>query len=97
MVSTARRRARFAALRMATFGVRKQIRDLSVTVKLDDFIAVSSAMELSRFPEVSIGARISKSGQAMPATGDLQGIQSPVSTKDPAGKVDIVVDERMGD
>jgi len=76
--------------------VRKQVRDLPVTVTLDDSMAMSSAMVLSRFPQVSVGARISKSGQAMPTAGDLQGMQSPVSTKGMAGKVDIVIDERVG-
>ncbi len=82
--------------RMPLAIVRKQVRDLPVTVTLDDSMAMSSAMVLSRFPQVSIGARISKSGQAMPSAGDLQGMQSPVSTKETTGKVDIVIDERVG-
>ncbi|HED52347.1 MAG TPA: c-type cytochrome biogenesis protein CcmI [Gammaproteobacteria bacterium] len=82
--------------RMPLAIVRKQVRDLPVTVTLDDSMAMSAAMVLSRFPQVSIGARVSKSGQAMPTAGDLQGIQSPVSTKDTMGKVDVVIDERVG-
>jgi cytochrome c-type biogenesis protein CcmH len=60
--------------------VRKQVKDLPVTVTLDDSLAMSPAMVLSKFPEVTVGARISKSGQAMPQSGDLQGTVTPVST-----------------
>ena len=75
--------------------VRKQVRDLPVTVTLDDSMAMSPAMVLSRFPQVSFGARISKSGQAMPAEGDIQGIKSPVSTRESGETVNIVIDEKI--
>jgi len=39
------------------------------------------AMKLSNFEQVDIGARISKSGNAMPESGDLQGIVSPIATQ----------------
>jgi cytochrome c-type biogenesis protein CcmH len=61
--------------------VRKQVRDLPVTVTLDDSLAMTPAMVLSNFPEVTVGARVSKSGQAMPESGDLQGIVTPVASK----------------
>jgi cytochrome c-type biogenesis protein CcmH len=57
---------------------RRQVRDLPVTVTLDDTQAMSPAMKLSKFAEVSVGARVSKSGNAMPQSGDLQGTASPV-------------------
>ena len=38
---------------------------------------MNPAMKLSNFPEVVVGARISKSGNAMPQSGDLEG-KSPV-------------------
>jgi cytochrome c-type biogenesis protein CcmH len=60
--------------------VRKQVKDLPITVTLDDSLAMSPAMVLSKFPQVTVGARISKSGQAMPQSGDLQGTVTPVST-----------------
>ena len=80
--------------RMPLAIVRKQVRDLPVTVTLDDSMAMTPAMVLSGFPQVSVGARISKTGQAMPTAGDLQGIQSPVSTSSTEGVVNIVIDSR---
>ncbi|MGD8842739.1 MAG: c-type cytochrome biogenesis protein CcmI [Gammaproteobacteria bacterium] len=70
--------------------VRKRVADLPVTVTLDDSQAMSPAMTLSKFGQVTVGARISKSGQAMPSSGDLQGALSPVSTSgDAVNKVTI--------
>jgi cytochrome c-type biogenesis protein CcmH len=56
---------------------RRQVKDLPLDVTLDDSMAMSPAMRLSSVPQVVIGARISKSGNAMPQPGDLQGL-SPV-------------------
>ena len=66
--------------RMPLAIVRKQVRDLPMTVVLDDSLAMSPAMTLSKFDQVTVGARISKSGNAMPQSGDLQGSVSPVAT-----------------
>lgn len=81
--------------RMPLAIVRKQVRDLPVTVTLDDSTAMSPAMKLSNFPQVSVGARISKTGQAMPAAGDLEGMQSPVSTSNSKDTINIVIDSRL--
>jgi cytochrome c-type biogenesis protein CcmH len=66
--------------RMPLAIVRKQVSDLPVTVTLDDSQAMMPAMQLSKFEQVVVGARISKSGNAMPQNGDLQGSVSAVAT-----------------
>ncbi len=78
--------------RMPLAIARKKVSDLPFSVTLDDSTAMSPAMVLSRFPQVTLGARISKSGQAIPQSGDLQGIRSPV-TPGQKETVQIVIDE----
>ena len=63
--------------RMPLAILRKQVKDLPFRFKLDDSLSMSPAARLSGAGRVIIGARISKSGQAAPQPGDLQGL-SPV-------------------
>jgi cytochrome c-type biogenesis protein CcmH len=51
---------------------RKRVSDLPTEVELTDAMAMMPQMRLSNFPRVKVGARISKSGQAIPQSGDLQ-------------------------
>ena len=69
--------------------LRKQVKDLPVEFKLDDSLAMSPAMKLSSFPKVVVGARISKSGEAMPQKGDLTGTSGPVATGSSGLKIEI--------
>ena len=64
--------------RMPLAIVRKQVKDLPFDFKLDDSQAMSPAARLSGATRVIVGARISKSGQAMPQPGDLEGLSAPV-------------------
>ena len=74
--------------------VRKQVKDLPLTVTLNDSMAMTPAMVLSNFSEVTVGARVSKSGQAMPRSGDLEGMMSPVATgKD--SKVEVIINQAV--
>jgi len=80
--------------RMPLAIMRQQVKDLPVTVTLDDSLAMSPAMTLSKFDQVTIGARVSASGNAMPQSGDLEGSQSPVNVANP-GTVAITIDRKV--
>ncbi len=56
-----------------------RVADLPAEFMLDDSMAMSPAARLSGVAQVVVGARISKSGQATPQPGDLQGFSSPVA------------------
>ena len=70
--------------------LRKQVQDLPVTFSLDDSMAMSPDMSLSKFPQVVVGARISKSGNATPRPGDLEGYSAPIANS--AAGISVVID-----
>ena len=49
-----------------------------------------AGMSMAQFPRVIIGARVSRSGNAMPQPGDLEGLTAAMSWRE-AGKVEIVI------
>ncbi|HTS55282.1 MAG TPA: c-type cytochrome biogenesis protein CcmI [Burkholderiales bacterium] len=53
--------------------LKKQVKDLPLSFKLDDSMSMTPGLELSAFARVVVGARISKSGSATPKAGDLEG------------------------
>lgn len=67
--------------------------DLPASFKLTDDMAMTPTMKMSSFPEVVIEARISKSGQAVPASGDLQGFSEPVKLGH--NNIAIVIDRQI--
>lgn len=69
--------------RMPLALLRKQVKDLPVAFTLDDSMAMSPAAKISGAEKVVVGARVTKSGQAMPQPGDLEGLSDPVA---PGGK-----------
>lgn len=76
--------------RMPLAILRRQVRDLPIEFALDDSMAMTPQMKLSSFPQVVIGARVSKSANAMPQPGDLQGSSEPIKVG--ANDVSVVID-----
>jgi len=70
---------------------RARVADLPLTVTLHDGMALNPAMKLSRFPAITVGARITRSGQATPRSGDLEG-EVRVVRSDQVGAVKVVID-----
>jgi len=50
--------------------VRKKVKDLPLEVILDDSLSMIPSMKLSNFDKIQVSARISKSGNATPQSGD---------------------------
>jgi cytochrome c-type biogenesis protein CcmH len=68
--------------RMPLAILRRQVKDLPLQFRLDDSQSMSPAAKLSGATQVVVGARISRSGNAMPQPDDLSGqsAQVPVGT-----------------
>lgn len=70
--------------------VRTTVSKLPYAYHLDDSVAVMPTHKLSQADEVILVARVSKSGDAKQAPGDLQGTTSPVKAN---GNVDIEINQ----
>ncbi len=64
--------------RMPVAIVRRKASELPINFTLDDSTAMSAELKLSGFSQVVVGARISRSGDATPQSGDLIGQSAPV-------------------
>lgn len=69
--------------------LRKKVRDLPIEFTLDDSSSMSPAATLSAAGTVIVGARISKSGNAMPQPGDMSGQTEPIHVGTSALKIQI--------
>lgn len=73
--------------------MKKTVADLPLRFSLDDSMAMAPNFRLSQYPKVVVGARVSKSGDAMPRPGDLEGLSATVSPG--AGNVRIVINKKV--
>ncbi len=64
--------------RMPLAIVKIKVADLPYKFSFDDSMAMMPEMKLSRFADVVISARVSRSGGATPAAGDLEGISDRI-------------------
>ncbi|MDH4152996.1 MAG: c-type cytochrome biogenesis protein CcmI [Nitrospira sp.] len=70
--------------------VRASRKDLPFTFRLDDSTSPMPSRKLSDIDTVVIVARLSKSGKAMPESGDLEGMSQPI--KPGAENITVVID-----
>ncbi|MCH9639201.1 MAG: c-type cytochrome biogenesis protein CcmI, partial [Betaproteobacteria bacterium] len=74
--------------------LQMKVSDLPAAFTLADGMSMRPGVKLSSFPdEVVIEARITKSGQAMPSSGDLQGFSDPVMVG--TSNISIVIDQQI--
>jgi cytochrome c-type biogenesis protein CcmH len=73
--------------------LRMKVSDLPATFTLDESMAMMPQLKLSHFEKVIVGVRISRSGNAIPSSGDLQGLVRGVS---PGSKgINIEINEQI--
>jgi cytochrome c-type biogenesis protein CcmH len=71
--------------------VRRQVKDLPFEFSLDDSMAMMPDFTLSKYSPVIVGARISHSGDAIAAPGDLQGFSKAVTVG--SNGVNVTIDQ----
>jgi cytochrome c-type biogenesis protein CcmH len=71
--------------------IRVQVKDLPQKFILNDTMAMMPTMKLSNFKEVVVSAKISRSGNATPQSGDLRGEVAPVKVG--TDNVQLVIDK----
>lgn len=76
--------------RMPLAILKRTVAELPIAFTLDDNMAMSPEMKLSKFPRVIVGARVSRSGNATPQPGDLHGESPPTGTHEKA--LELVID-----
>jgi len=78
--------------KMPLAAARRQVKELPLTLSLDDSGAMMPAMKISNFEQVVVGARVSRSGGAIAQSGDLKGEVAPV-TVGADTLIEIVIDQ----
>ena len=75
--------------RMPLAILKKQVKDLPLAFTLDDSLAMSPSATLSTAQRVVVGARVSRTGNAVPQAGDLQGLSAPMAPSATGLKIQI--------
>lgn len=70
--------------------LKRSAADLPLDFRLDDSMAMSPEHKLSGVADVVLSARISKSGQALPQSGDLEGQSAPLAGRHSG--IELVID-----
>lgn len=78
---------------MPLAAVRRQVRDLPLTVVLDDSLAMIPSMKMSNFNEFKVGARVSFSGNPIPQSGDYEGYAKGVISANPSDPVSVTISQ----
>lgn len=73
--------------------IKTRVRELPLKFSLDDSQAMSPELRISKFAKIRVEARISKSGNASPQSGDLQGASEIVANG--ARELRIVIDKAV--
>lgn len=73
---------------------RTRVESLPARIVLDDRQSMTPQARLSEADTVVVTARVSRSGEAMPQSGDLEGRSGSVSVDDADG-VEVVIDRRL--
>lgn len=77
---------------MPLAAVKKRVADLPITITLDDSMAMMPSHKISKYQQVRIIARVSKSGSARAQPGDIQGLQEPVDSN---ANIKLVINEQL--
>ncbi|ADE14025.1 cytochrome c-type biogenesis protein CcmI [Nitrosococcus halophilus Nc 4] len=80
---------------MPLAAARHQVKDLPLTVVLDDSMAMMPSMKMSNFNEFKVGARISWSGNPMPQSGDFEGFAKGIIPAAPSDPVSVTINQRV--
>ena len=75
--------------RMPVALLRRQVKDLPLDFTLDDGNAMMPQLSLSKVGSVVVGARVSRSGNATPQSGDLHGESAPVKVGTDGVRIEI--------
>jgi tetratricopeptide (TPR) repeat protein len=70
------------------------VAQLPASVILTDAMGMAPSLTLSQYPQIVVGARISKSGNAIPQSGDLQTLSASMTTAQ-AEPVQLTIAERV--